>query len=88
MITQGDCCENSQEQKVTNLYIGCKIIKAKPMTSDEFANFKGKEIDKNSENAHGYLVEYEDGYTSWSPKSTFERAYRLISNSEMKLLNS
>ena len=27
-----------------------------------------------SHNAKGYLVEYEDGYQSWSPKAVFEEA--------------
>ena len=68
------------------VYIGTKIVRAKPMTSNEFAKFKGKEVDKNSENANGYLVIYEDNYTSWSPKSTFERAYRVITHSEFDLI--
>ena len=67
------------------IYIGCKVIKAIPMTSDEFAKLKGKSTD-GAENAHGYKVEYEDGYISWSPKSTFERAYRLVSESELKMI--
>lgn len=27
----------------------------------------------------GYLVQYEDGYLSWSPKQVFEDGYRRIS---------
>ncbi|TGY74113.1 crAss001_48 related protein [Muribaculum intestinale] len=33
-------------------------------------------IKKNISNP-GYLVEYPDGYRSWSPKKAFEDAYRL-----------
>lgn len=28
------------------------------------------------EHTDGYAVKYEDGYTSWSPKDTFEATYR------------
>ena len=48
---------------MTKDYIGTKIITAWPDTED------GKD---------GYAVKYEDGYTSWSPKETFEKAYRVI----------
>lgn len=41
-------------------YIGCKLVSAEPMKKD------GKE---------GYKVVYADGYESWSPKETFEKAY-------------
>lgn len=43
-------------------YIGTKIIKAQE-NEDEAGE-------------DGYLVEYEDGYKSWSPKKAFEDAYR------------
>lgn len=90
MITQkDDCgdCQPTQEGNKEQLYIGCKVIKAIPMTSDEFKKLKGTPSD-NSENAEGYKVEYEDGYISWSPKWTFENAYRKLSTGERKLLNS
>ena len=44
-------------------YIGVKIVKAEPEVKD------GKE---------GYKVVYPDGYTSWSPKDVFEKAYRVL----------
>lgn len=66
-------------------YLGCKIIKGAPMTFHEFMNkVKGQQV--KHEDTPGYLVEYEDGYQSWSPKDTFERAYRRLSEGEMKLL--
>lgn len=43
-------------------FIGTKIIKAEKAT--------------NRDGDSGYTVEYEDGYTSWSPKEAFEKAYR------------
>ena len=45
---------------MTQHYIGVKQVTAWPEEKD------GK---------LGYAVMYEDGYTSWSPKETFERAY-------------
>jgi hypothetical protein len=48
---------------MTHKYIGTKIITAWAAEQD------GKP---------GYGVKYEDGYTSWSPKDTFETAYRDI----------
>ena len=41
-------------------YMGTKIIKARPSSKN------GRE---------GYMVVYEDGYQSWSPKNVFEKAY-------------
>lgn len=45
-------------------YIGTKVVQAEPAEKD------GRE---------GYKVVYADGYESWSPKDTFEEAYRLTS---------
>ena len=69
-------------------YIGCKIIKAIPMSECAFINkIKNEDVPKNQEDRLGYLVEYPDGYKSWSPKDVFENAYRLISGNEMDLIN-
>lgn len=35
-------------------------------------------VDKRGPSVGGYLVEYEDGYLSFSPAKAFERGYRLI----------
>lgn len=68
------------------LYIGCKIIKAYPMSRRVFDNEQGKDRDENDEDCLGYKVIYPDGYESWSPRSVFENAYRLITEGEKKLL--
>lgn len=52
-------------------YIGSKIILARPQ-------------DRNGE--PGYEVQYPDGYMSWSPKDTFETAYREVTSEELDLL--
>lgn len=75
------------EEDVFKVYIGTKIIKAKPMVKAAFDRMKGTAcIVSNTE--EGYLVEYEDGYKSWSPKDTFERCYRELSVSEQALMVS
>ena len=68
------------EEKV---YIGTKIIKAFPMSECEWLESKGEDV-SNRDNQHGYCVTYEDGYKSWSPKATFEHAYREVSFSEKR----
>lgn len=61
-------------------YTGTKTVKAQPMTAEE-AQKSGARItdDTVAENdgRPGYLVEYPDGYRSWSPKEIFDAAYRL-----------
>jgi hypothetical protein len=56
-------------------YIGTKIIKAEPMTVQEF-NEQVRSLHYSGEDQNGYKVIYEDGYESWSPKAVFEKAYR------------
>lgn len=68
-------------------YIGTKLINAKPMTRQEYNDFRGWLLPSDENGAdEGYLVEYIDGgkpnteefagYVSWSPKEQFEGAYR------------
>jgi hypothetical protein len=55
---------------MTHHYIGTKIVLAWAAEKDE---------------APGYGVKYEDGYTSWSPKDVFEAAYRDIEGESQAL---
>ena len=56
-------------------YTGTKTVYAAPLTRTEAATLLGRNLkSENSDEEEGYLVEYEDGNQSWSPKSTFERA--------------
>lgn len=57
-------------------YIGTKIVKAMPMTMTKAQKMLGREIKPATVEEDGYLVEYKDGYRSWSPKSVFEKAYK------------
>ena len=55
---------------MTKKYIGTKIVLAW-----EQIRYDSPE---STTGPLGYAVQYEDGYTSWSPKETFEKAYRVI----------
>jgi hypothetical protein len=58
-------------------YLGVKVVHAEPMSEDTFiSTVKNQDIPHNKEDRPGYKVVYEDGYTSWSPKDVFEKAYR------------
>lgn len=62
-------------------YIGTKIIKAKPMTRGEYNYYRGWNTPENENpEDNGYLVEYSDGYQSWSPEKQFKDAYRECDN--------
>ena len=69
------------------MYYGTKAIKARPMTWQEYHDYRGRTLpgDENGTDS-GYLVEYVDGgganhpdhegYISWSPADVFDRAYQ------------
>lgn len=60
-----------------NQYIGVKVICAEPMNLVDAEEYLERKIKPGNE--EGYLVQYEDGYKSWSPKDVFESAYRKTS---------
>ena len=59
-------------------FIGTKVIMAEPMTMTEAQKVLGRELKSTTVEEDGYLVEYKDGYKSWSPNSVFEEAYREV----------
>lgn len=70
-------------------YLGVKIVEAEQAfyyTTKTVNGFENKiwpksisyESDITDEWQDGYMVKYEDGYVSWSPKDVFEKAYRTI----------
>lgn len=62
-------------------YIGTKIIEATEMTRGEYNRYRGWKIPENENPADaGYLVKYQDGYESWSPKNVFDESYHECSN--------
>lgn len=62
-------------------YIGAKVINAEP--ESRTINGLGDQAPFIQE---GYRVVYPDGYVSWSPKRTFEEAYRELSVHERALV--
>lgn len=75
---------------MSELYIGTKLINTEPMNRQQYNDFRGWQLPADEDGAdEGYLVEYLDGgkpnttthagYVSWSPKETFENAYRKTS---------
>ena len=71
----------------TKTYIGTKVIRALPMTRQEYNDYRGWQLPADEDgDDDGFLVDYFDGgrandsrhagyYISWSPKDVFERAY-------------
>ena len=63
-----------------------KAVNAKPMTRQEYNDFRGWQLPENENGAdEGYLVEYQDGepntaeyqgYVLWLPKEQFENSYQ------------
>lgn len=60
------------------MFIGTKSLKARPMGSYEYNARGGAQVPQGpgGGDTPGWLVEYQDGYTSWSPASAFCAAYR------------
>ena len=59
-------------------YTCIKSVKADPCDLSTAQTVLGRKFYKDDcDNMMGYLVEYEDGYISWSPKDVFERGYAL-----------
>lgn len=60
-------------------YIGVKQVKSNPMTRGEYNDYRGWTVPEGENpNDEGYVVKYEDGYVSWSPKETFEKSYHIV----------
>lgn len=68
-------------------YVGTKIIQAEPMDECTFLRDHKKQDTTGRETRPGYIVQYPDGYISWSPKDVFETAYREITIDERALVN-
>lgn len=67
-------------------YIGKKSIMASPMSKSDAERVLNRELSDAKGGEDGYLVEYEDGYRSWSPKETFEAAYKIAETHLDRLL--
>ena len=67
-------------------YIGKKSIMASPMSKSDAERVLNRSLSGAKGGEEGYLVEYEDGYRSWSPKETFEAAYKIAETHLDRLL--
>jgi len=69
-------------------YIGVKIIDAIEMSLVDAEAYLQRDLGvKEGTPSEGYLVEYDTGYESWSPKDVFERAYKGMGNETLALEN-
>lgn len=63
-----------------DLYVGTKAIRATPLTLGHYNHHRGWEQPENEDPSRlGYLVQYENGHVSWSPKEVFEASYQKVS---------
>ena len=79
-------CDGSTQTALENAhlfksYVGVKILLARPMHENEWAKNKNQETGGRD----GYLVIYDNGYQSWSPKDVFETHYRELSVTEKQV---
>ncbi len=70
-------------KKIGKVYIGTKVIRAEPMSSEDWLRSQNKWQEGQETMGDGYKVQYEDGYFSWSPKHVFERCYRELTSQEI-----
>lgn len=63
-------------------YLGKKEVLASSMSMgdayDKGLLQSGLESSRVERNKQGYLVEYSNGYQSWSPKDVFDNSYKVI----------
>jgi len=67
-----------------NKYLGVKLVNASSCKENSFREEKG--LLPEAENRDGYKVVYEDGYTSWSPKDVFEKAYKKFDETKFGII--
>lgn len=59
------------------LYVGVKLVEAKPMNRGAYNLYRGWQLPEDENpNDEGYLVISADGYETWTPKAKFEADYR------------
>ena len=75
------------QPKLGKVYIGTKVVRAEPMSNEDWLRSQNKWQEGQETAGDGYKVQYEDGYLSWSPKHVFERCYRELSNQEIDMTN-
>ena len=80
--------EDTQQQQEPDwkTYIGVKMVQMVPMGDVEAERVLGRAICDPLCPREGYLVRYRDGYTSWTPKSEADLAYRKLTPEEKALI--
>lgn len=63
-------------------YIGTKVLLAKPMSEKVWMAIKLVEPVMGEILRDGYLVIYDNGYQTWSPKDVFDTHYRELTHEE------
>jgi len=69
-----------EKELVMQQFTGTKTVKACRMSRKSAEEIIGRKVRPDSdeiEDECGYLVQYPDGYQSWSPMKVFEDAYRI-----------
>ncbi len=66
-------------------YVGTKILLAEPMTESQWLESRGIDQTNIETQGAGYLIVYDNGYRSWSPKDVFETHYRLLTKTEKQV---
>jgi hypothetical protein len=79
-----------KEIPMEEIYIGTKIVAGEEMDEETFflTIRPGPGNVWIGDSRPGFKVRYEDGYISWSPKGTFERAYRKVTVQEAEMVSN
>ena len=80
-------CSAAAPDPKPKLYVGTKLILARPMDEATFLASKDPNqiMPDGQVNRSGFEVTYTDGYVSWSPYLAFVKAYRLVTPQEKEL---
>lgn len=62
---------------MSTAYIGTKRVTATPMNRLAYNEHRGWKLPEDENGADdGFLVQYDNGYITWSPRDVFEESYR------------
>jgi hypothetical protein len=71
------------EEAMYTSYIGTQRISARPMTRLEYNALRGWVMPENEDGSDlGYYSKDAAGHTTWTPKATFERHFREVSEGQ------
>lgn len=66
---------------MSKAYIGTKRVTATPMSRLAYNEHRGWKLPEDENGADdGFLVQYDNGYITWSPRDVFEASYRTTDN--------